>query len=42
MSKFLQKTAIRLIYLYISNIRKEHDKVKIEKVITHIDNTWFS
>jgi hypothetical protein len=31
-----------LIYLYISNIREGHDKVKMEEVIAHIDNTWFS
>tara|TARA_E500000331_G_scaffold129628_1_gene126795 strand:+ start:669 stop:1880 length:1212 start_codon:yes stop_codon:yes gene_type:complete len=31
-----------LIYLYISNVREGHDKVKMEEVIGHIDNTWFS
>ena len=31
-----------LIYLYISNMREGHDKVKMEEVIAHIDNTWFS
>jgi hypothetical protein len=31
-----------LIYLYISNIREGHDKVKMEEVTAHIDNTWFS
>ena len=33
---------LNLIYLYISNIREGHDKVKMEEVKTHIDNTWFS
>ncbi|WP_082331894.1 DUF3500 domain-containing protein [Mangrovimonas xylaniphaga] len=31
-----------LIYLYISNIREGHDKVKMEEVKAHINNTWFS
>jgi hypothetical protein len=31
-----------LIYLYISNMREGHDKVKMEEVVAHIDNTWFS
>ena len=31
-----------LIYLYISNIREGHDKVKMEEVTAHIDNTTFS
>tara|TARA_A100000164_G_scaffold33349_1_gene25566 strand:+ start:458 stop:1669 length:1212 start_codon:yes stop_codon:yes gene_type:complete len=31
-----------LIYLYISNVREGHDRVKMEEVIGHIDNTWFS
>ena len=31
-----------LIYLYISNIREGHDKVKMEEVMAHIGNTWFS
>ncbi len=31
-----------LIYLYISNIREGHDKVKMEEVTAHIDSTWFS
>ena len=31
-----------LIYLYISNMREGHDKVKMEEVIAHISNTWFS
>lgn len=31
-----------LIYLYISNIREEHDKVKMDEVTEHINNTWFS
>ncbi len=31
-----------LIYLYISNIREGHDKVKMEEVTAHIDKTWFS
>ncbi|MCM4153565.1 DUF3500 domain-containing protein [Arenibacter sp. N53] len=31
-----------LIYLYISNIREGHDKIKMEEIMAHIDNTWFS
>ncbi len=31
-----------LIYLYISNIREGHDKVKMEEVEEHLNNTWFS
>ena len=31
-----------LIYLYISNIREGHYKVKMEEVIAYVDNTWFS
>ncbi|WP_229719262.1 DUF3500 domain-containing protein [Winogradskyella schleiferi] len=31
-----------LIYLYISHIRQGHDKVKMEEISAHIDNTWFS
>tara|TARA_X000000950_G_C13853834_1_gene635750 strand:- start:402 stop:1613 length:1212 start_codon:yes stop_codon:yes gene_type:complete len=31
-----------LIYLYISNIREGHNKVKMEEVIAYVDNTWFS
>lgn len=33
---------IDLIYLYISNIREGHDKVKMREVLEHIDGTWFS
>ncbi len=33
---------LNLIYLYVSNIREGHDKVKMEEVEAHIDNTWFS
>lgn len=31
-----------LIFLYISNIREGHDKVKMDEVTENIDNTWFS
>jgi len=31
-----------LIYLYISNIREGHDKIKMEEVTAYIDETWFS
>jgi len=31
-----------LVYLYISNMREGHDKVKMAEVVAHIDNTWFS
>ena len=44
-SKFSDKQRqklLDLIYLYISNIREGHDKVKMEEVTAHIDNTWFS
>jgi hypothetical protein len=44
-SKFSEeqrKKILDLIYLYISNIREGHDKVKMEEVKEHIDNTWFS
>ena len=44
-SKFSNKQRqklLDLIYLYISNVREGHDKVKMEEVIGHIDNTWFS
>ncbi len=44
-SKFsnIQKDKLlNLVYLYISNIREGHDKVKMEEVKAHIDNTWFS
>ncbi|WP_349352550.1 MULTISPECIES: DUF3500 domain-containing protein [unclassified Flagellimonas] len=33
---------LELIYLYISNIREGHDKVKMREVLEHIDDTWFS
>ena len=33
---------LNLIYMYISNIREGHDKVKMEEVTAHIDSTWFS
>ncbi len=31
-----------LVYLYVSNIREGHDKVKMEEIVAHEDNTWFS
>jgi hypothetical protein len=31
-----------LIYLYISNIREGHNKIKMEEVIAHMNNTWFA
>lgn len=31
-----------LVYLYVSNIREGHDKIKMEEVKAHIDNTWFA
>ncbi|TRZ42214.1 DUF3500 domain-containing protein [Robertkochia solimangrovi] len=37
-----QEKLLDLIYLYISNIREGHDKVKMEEVMEHMDNTWFS
>tara|TARA_R110002049_G_scaffold33375_3_gene109743 strand:- start:6447 stop:7655 length:1209 start_codon:yes stop_codon:yes gene_type:complete len=41
-SKEQRQKLLGLIYLYISNMREGHDKVKMEEVIAHISNTWFS
>ncbi|MEZ4776246.1 MAG: DUF3500 domain-containing protein [Bacteroidia bacterium] len=38
-----QKEELRnLIYQYVSNIREGHQQIKMEEVLLHIDNTWFS
>lgn len=41
-SNVQKEKLLDLVYLYISNIREGHDKVKMEEVTAHIDNTWFS
>lgn len=41
-SKQQRQQLLDLIYLYISNIREGHDKVKMEDIRAHIDDTWFS
>ena len=38
-----QKEALlRLIAQYVNNIREGHQKIKMNEVTKHIDNTWFS
>lgn len=33
---------LNLIFQYINNIREGHQQVKMEEVVLHIDDTWFS
>ncbi len=42
LSEEQKRKLLDLIYLYVSNIREGHDKVKMEEVLKHLDNTWFS
>ncbi|WP_370476525.1 DUF3500 domain-containing protein [Tamlana flava] len=41
-SKEQKQQLLDLVYLYISNIREGHDQIKMDEIIEHIDNTWFS
>ncbi|MEL0456645.1 DUF3500 domain-containing protein [Flavobacteriaceae bacterium SZ-1-7] len=41
-SKEQKQKLLDLVYLYVSNIREGHDQIKMEEVIAHMDNTWFS
>lgn len=42
LSKQHQKQVLHLISQYIVNVREEHQQVKMEEVIEHLDETWFS
>ena len=37
-----QKDLIKLIAMYVNNIREGHQQVKMEEVLEHLDETWFA
>ncbi len=40
-SKQQKQLLLDLFYLYVSNIREEHNQIKMEEIKAHLDNTWF-
>jgi hypothetical protein len=37
-----QEVLLHLIGLYVNNIREGHQKIKMEEVLSHLDDTWFA
>lgn len=37
-----KEALIEIIFQYVSNIKQGHQQIKMEEVLEHIDNTWFS